>query len=493
MEMRKISILMALLITGYILGVWNFLLVPKYLIVFGLKGMAIVLVSMFLALLLMLGEFEATRDTRYLIHEFMVKVARFPAVTLVLLMFLLVLGGVTLYYTSLVFVPVFSLSTPALLAVVAVEVLLILVLLVILKGHTVAFIGALSVLLVLFTPAATLLMRSKVHSFVTSPKALSYLSHYRHAIFSSGQPLTLESTVFMIVVTLLGLGLGAGVYYVLGTFAPKDLDFRKVLVAVVILQVILSFSAAMSTVYSIGAAYQSYENAQVKYNQIHEELGKVFTNPNYTAQQAIEKSKELMQQLKEVNRTLTNFKKVEVYAKNGNENPIKAVETFYQIPNILKESRLPGASAIVALLMSSLFLAGITTVIVLVEIGAQITGEVMQVGRGGSVSFISLVIGILGGLMAYPGFRVMLLAVPLSIGALVAAVEAFPLVRFPKEWNRELAASIGVFFIIVGFGAMRYVFAAGGSYARLGVVIGILVFIPLLFNRYLVGPAGRRG
>jgi len=34
---RKISFLMAFLITGYILGIWNFLVLPKYYITFGIK------------------------------------------------------------------------------------------------------------------------------------------------------------------------------------------------------------------------------------------------------------------------------------------------------------------------------------------------------------------------------------------------------------------------------------------------------------------------
>ncbi len=490
--MRKMSILMALLITGYILGIWNFLLMPKYYLSFGLKGFLVSLIALGAGLLLIYGELEATKRSRYLIHEFFVKVSQTPAVTLLLLMFLLVSGGITLYYSSKALLPVFNISTRALLPMIWAVILFILLMLVMLKGRSVEFIGALSILFILFAIVATLAMRSEVYGFVRSQTALHYLNVHRSAIFSFNHPLTARGVVFLLVTTLISLGLGTGVYYVIGSFSPDDLDMRKLLTTVVILQIFLSFAAALTTAYAIGAAYQSYENSQAQFQKTNQELHKLFlSNMNPNSEAFKSKFRELNQTLTRINQTLTDFHKVEAYASSSTENPVKAIETFYLIPKILRESHLKGASTIIFLLMGSLFLAGFTSLVVLVEIGAQISSEVLQMKRGNSLTFVGLAIAVIGSIMIAGGIRTMLLTVPLSIGALVIAIEGLPLLRGISPVNKN-AVSIGVILaLLVGILSLVYTFKLGGIYIELGILLSLLMFAPLLFNGYLMGGAKR--
>ncbi|ASJ02807.1 hypothetical protein A3L09_05830 [Thermococcus profundus] len=515
--MRKISILMALLITGYVLGIWNFLLMPKYYITFGLKGFAISLIVLAIGLLLIFSELEATRRTRYLIHEFFVKVARFPAVTLTLLMFLMIMGGLTLYFSSRALGEIFELNSRALASVIIGVILVIWVFLVLLKGRSVEFIGAMAVLFIIFAIAATLVMRQEVHSFVRTENALQQLNAYRDAIFSFNHPLTVRGLVLMFITVLLSLGLGAGVYYVLGSFAPAELDLKKLLGAVIILQIILSFAAALTTAYAIGAAYQSYDDAyttymteyrnyqsaKIQYSKIHEELARIFSNPESDPNKAIEilkKQQQLKETLKKMNQTLARMnqtltvankklqtaRKAQIYANSSTQPPMRAIENFYFLSKVIRESKLPEASNIIFLLMSSLFLAGFTTLIVLVEIGAQISAEVFQLRRVGSVTFLSAGTAVLGLISIVVGIREMLLTVPFAVGAIIMAIEAVPLIKGASPFDRGTVTAAILGTLLVGLAGVYYMLKTGGTYVTLGVLLSLMLFLPLLFNGYLL-------
>ncbi|WP_010478576.1 sodium-dependent transporter [Thermococcus zilligii] len=490
--MRKMSALVALLITGYILGIWNFLLMPKYYIIFGLKGFLVSLIVLGLGLLLIHGEINTTRTTRYLAHEFMFKVSKLPALTLVLLMFLMLSGGVVLYYSARAILPIFDLSDNLLLPIMAGVIVLIIILLAILRGRSVEFLGAMAVLLVVFTPLATLLLRSKVYSFVTSPRAADYLNFYRQSVFSLSSGLDLNGLVLMGLAVILALGLGAGVYYVLGSFLPEGINIKRILAFVVLLQVFLSFSAAMTTVYSIGVAYQGHENAQARYNELHNELGEIFLNPNYTPEEAMGKAAEVQMAIREVNKTLNNFNRIEVYSKDSLQNPITAVETFYLIPTVIRDSEVPGGGLVIALLMGSLFLAGFTSLVVLVEIGGQISGEVFQTRRTQGILFVGLTMAVLGGIMVIEGVRIMLTASLIGFVAFMAVLEAFPLLRGIAPVNRTAVIPGIAVFLLLGVLGVAYLLKLGGTYLRLGLLVGLLLLAPLLFNGYLLTSARGR-
>ncbi len=465
--MRKISTLMALLITGYMLGVLNFLLMPKYYIAFGLKGFVLSLGALAVGLLLIYSEFEATRRTRYLIHEFMTKVSRLPSVTIILVMFLMLFGAVNLYYSGFALVKLLSMDTNMLPLLALGIITLIWLFLILLRGRSVEFIGLLSVLFIVFSFISLFILREQVYNVITSERALNYLNSYKSAMFSLDHALTAKGTVMMLAGVLLSLGLGGGVYYVLGSFAPQELDFRKLLVIVTILQILLSFTAALTTVYSIGAAYQSYVTA--------------FNNPNIPSNESIKSMRIYM-----------DFNKLEEYGGNSDQNPIEAIETFYLIPDIIRESGIKGSSAIIFLLMGSLFLAGFTTLIVLVEIGAQISTEAFQMSRNMSVSFISGVVFALSAAMIVSGIKVMLLAAVLGVGGLVIALEGVPLLTGVSPVDRR-PVGLGILAsALIGLLALWMMLGFPDSYVKLGAAVGLLLLLPVLFNNYLmVGP--RRG
>ncbi|MCD6524599.1 MAG: sodium-dependent transporter [Thermococcus sp.] len=487
--MRKMSTLMALLITGYVLGVLNFLLMPKYYIAFGLKGFVLSLGALAIGLVLIYSEFEATRRTRYLIHEFMVKVSRLPAVTIILLMFLMLLGAVNLYYSGFALLKLLNTSTTVLPIILLMIIALIWLFLIILRGRSVEFIGALAVLFIVFAFISLFLMRGQVYDFVTSDTALEQLNSYRDAVFSFDHSLTVKGVVLMLTTVLLSLGLGAGVYYVLGSFAPSEMDFKKLLAVIVLLQILLSFTAAFTTVYSIGAAYQSYENNQVRFRQVRAELQNILLNQSQdpsSSEAAMEKYRQLQGVLNEINQTLNNFHKVQRYASVGDENPIEAIETFYLIPDIIRESGIRGSSAIIFLLMGSIFLAGFTTLIVLVEIGAQISIEAFQMSRNVGVSFISGIIFVLSAAMIVSDIKVMLLSAVLSVGGLVIALEGVPLlVGVSPVDKRPIMVGVAV-SALIGLLTLWTMLGFPDSYVKLGVVVGLLLLLPLIFNNYLM-------
>ncbi|NJE27098.1 hypothetical protein E3E22_10850, partial [Thermococcus sp. MV5] len=141
--MRKISFLMAFLITGYVLGIWNFLVLPKYYITFGLKGFLISLIPMLMVLFLVYSEAESTKRTRYLIYELFFKVSRTPSLIFVLLMFLFIMLGITTYYSSYSLIYVFGVGSRYVLPIAVGTVVLSVLLLMMAKGRTLEVISVL--------------------------------------------------------------------------------------------------------------------------------------------------------------------------------------------------------------------------------------------------------------------------------------------------------------------------------------------------------------
>ncbi|ASJ10867.1 hypothetical protein A3L12_05910 [Thermococcus sp. P6] len=459
--MRKVSFLMAFLITGYILGIWNFLILPKYYITFGLRGSLIALVTMLVALFLIFGEAESTRKTRYLIYELFFKVARTPALIFTLLTFLLVMLGITTYYSSYGIVYAFDIPQGYLPAITLGTLLLAMILLVLAKGRTLEVISVLSILFILFAVTSAVFIRDQALSTVRAPQAVRYMENAVSAITSPGAPLTFRGVVYLIVSVLISSGLGAGVYYVVGSFAPEDLDLRKVLAGVLLLQVILSFAAAFTVAYSLGTAYQGF--------------GRAFRNPSVPAEESMS--------------LFLKFQNLKEYTTNSEKSPINSIEVFYSIPYVLR-GNVPNAGRLIYLLMFSLYFAGLTTIIVLLEMGGQMLSEVMQLRRGTSLTVVALLGFLLSAVMMVAEVRVMFLVVPFSVGAIVVALEAYPLLSSELEKNSIAVGATMVLLLIVGLYTLYNSFRASTSTVKLGAIIGLVLFVPLFMNGVLL--RGRR-
>ncbi|ASJ08948.1 hypothetical protein A3L11_06800 [Thermococcus siculi] len=456
--MRKISFLMAFLITGYILGIWNFLVLPKYYITFGLKGFLISLVPMLIAMFLIYSEAESTKKTRYLIYELFFKIARTPALMFTLLMFLMIMLGVTTYYSaySLVFI-VGGGGVPYELAFIVGTILLGMVLLMLAKGRTLEFISVVSILFVLFAITSAFLIKGQAVSGVTSQQAIQYMERAVSSITSFELPLTAKGVLYLIVSTFISFGLGAGVYYVIGSFTPEELDLKKVLAAVFVLQIILSFAAAFTVAYSLGAAYEGFQKA--------------YQNPNIPAEEAM--------------KLFAKFTDLNEYVTNSEKSPMDSIEVFYSIPQILK-GNVPNDMSLITLLMLSLYLAGLTTIIVLIEMGSQILSEVMQFGRSQSLGFVALIGMVIGGSMVIADIRTMFVVVPFAVGALVAAVEAYPLLSSELTHNKPTAAGIILLLIVTGLVTLYYSFSAPSTTVKIGALLGLILFVPILMNSMLL-------
>ncbi|WP_297506912.1 sodium-dependent transporter [Thermococcus sp.] len=454
--MRKVSVLMALLITGYILGIWNFLILPKYFIVFGLKGLVVSLVPVLVAMFLIYSEAESTKRTRYLIYELFFKVARTPAFIFTLLMFLLIMLGLTAYLSSWGLIYIFGWDTSYVTLLAILTLLLTVLLLLLAKGRVLEFISGISVLMIIFTLASAYLVREQALKTVTSEQAKFYMQQAVSAITSFGGNFTVQGLTMLTASVIIAFGLGAGVYYVIGSFSPEDLDFKRVLLGVFFLQLILSFAAAYTMAYSMGPAFQAFEKSVHNINISPEESLKLYTQ----------------------------FQALQSYATNSTTPVQDSIKVFFTIPRILKG--VPGATKIIYLLVLSLYFAGLTTLIVLMEMGSQMLSEVMQLGRKSGLTVVTLIAIVIAGAMALQSVRVMFLFVPFSVAALVSALEAYPLFSSELTANKGLVGvSIG-FLILVGIGTLYYALLNTSTAAKLGAIIGLVLFVPAFMNSVLL-------
>ncbi len=489
--MKKISVLMAFLITGYILGIWNFLILPKYYLNFGLKGFLLMFIPIAIAFALIYGEIEATKRTRYLAYEYMVKVSRSPAVIFSFLLFLMIMSGVTLHYTSKAIPAMVNQSPNYVIPVVIILAAVAFGLLALAKGRTLEVISVLSIIFIVFTIVSVFVMRSQVHSFVVSQAARHYLSVHESAIFSFHRALTARGTLLLLISGLVTFGLGLGVYYVLGSFMPEDVDIKKILAAVIVLQIILSFAAAIITSYSIGAAYQSYENAQNRYTQLHEKLSELYLkmSAKTNATELLKITREMIRVKQAINQTKlteSNFKRVETYASSSTQGPMNSIETFYLIPQILRGGHVRNAGIVIFLLMVSLLLAGFTSFIVMMEIGSQISSEVIRLSRNKSLAMLGIVATVIALAMNVFSIRLMLVAVPFAVGGIFAALEAYPILVGASPVNRKLIAAAFAASIALGIAGIYIVSTAHKLSAKMGVIIGLVMLVPLILNSTLI-------
>jgi hypothetical protein len=455
--MKKVNLMMALLITGYTLGVWNFLVVPKYYIVFGLKGFLLSLIPAVVALFLACNEAQSTKKTRYLIYELLFKIARVPAVIFTLLMFLLIVLGVTAYASGWSLIYLFGGSTKLIVPLAVLTIFIGALLLMLAKSRTLEFIAGSSVLMILFTLVSAFLIKNEATNIVKSEQAKYYMSQAVSSITSLNKPLSFEGVILLFVSIIVALGLGAGVYYVLGSFAPEDLDFKRVLLGVFFLQIILSFAAAYHIAYSLGPAFQAFENS------VH--------NPNLSVQETF--------------KVYSQFKALQAYATNSTAPLPQSIKVFYFIPEVIKAND-PHANLLVLLLVLSFYFAGLTTIIVLLEMGTQMLSEVMQLNRTKGLAGVALVGILISAVMGIGSARTMFFAVPFSVGAIMAIVEAYPLLRSGLAPRKGAVLASIAFLAFVGVLALYHAFKSPSDAVKLGAVLGLVLLVPLLMNGVLL-------
>lgn len=460
--MKRINTLMALLITGYIIGVLHYVLLPKYNIIFGLKGMLIGTLVSVIALILIRSEAESTKRTRYLPYEFMFKVSRTPGLMITFVLFLVIVAGITSYLSGWALIFLLGQDSNFLIPLAILTILIAALLLLLAKGRTVELLAALSVLVIVLTLISVFLIRNEAASVITSEQAKHYTEHVFSQMQSFDSPLDLQGLVAFITGIVLAFGLGAGVYYVIGSFSPDELKIGRVIVGVFILQLILSIAASYAVAYSLGASFQAFENA------VH--------NPNVPT--------------KEVYKLYQKFQTLKTYTEDPSVSIHDSIKTFYLIPEVLLNV-LPKSHVLVYLLLASLYLAGFTTVIVLIEMGAQMTAEVVQTNRRNALATVSVLSLAISFAMWNEALFKVFIFLPFSIVGILAAIEAYPSLKSLQSSEKLLTALGTAVMLVIGLGSLYY--SLTGIFAmKLAAITGLILLVPMAFNSMLLGGGRQR-
>ncbi|WP_054839755.1 sodium-dependent transporter [Thermococcus sp. JCM 11816] len=462
--MKRINTLMALLITGYIIGVLNYVLLPKYNIIFGLKGILIggALVSL-AVLVLIRSETESTKRTRYLPYEFMFKVSRTPGLMITFVLFLVIVAGITAYLSGWAMIFLLGQDSSFIVPLAILTILIAALLLLLAKGRTVELLAVLSVLVIVLTLVSVFLIRNEASSVIVSKQAKLYMDHVLSSMWSfDSPPLNIQGLATFFSGILLAFGLGAGVYYVIGSFSPEELNVERVLLGVFVLQLILGIAASYTVAYSLGASFQAFEDA--------------VRNPNASPE--------------EVFRLYREFQTLKSYTGNPSVSVHESIQAFYLIPSILLDV-LPKAKLMVYSLLISLYMAGFTTVIVLIEMGAQMTAEVVQTNRRNALATVSVLSLAISLAMWNEALFKVFIFLPFSIVGILAAIEAYPSLKSLQSHEKLLTALGAAVMLVIGLGSLYY--SLTGIFAmKLAAITGLILLVPVAFNSMLLGGGGRQ-
>ncbi|AEH24687.1 sodium-dependent transporter [Pyrococcus yayanosii] len=459
--MRKLNLYFAFIVIAYTVGIWTFTVTPKVLMLLGLKGAVLMLAFTLVAAAAIVLQISSINATKYRVHEYLVKVARFPSISIIMISFLLVVTAVIGHYTGEALAKALN-TNIAIFGILSI--LLVALLLLMARGRTLQLIVIVSVLFVILAVLSAVFLHSKVDEVVVDRASRTYLTATFDAMKSFEAPLKLSSVVQVFLVSILSFGLGVGFYYVLGTFMPPDLDIKKVLAIVILLQVMLSLVAALVVAYSIAISHQAYSTA-------------FKTRDPWEAQEIYEKY----------------FLPLLKYRQSEDIKIIYSVEAIYLIPDVLRTTKLEGGEGIITFLMLSLFLAGFTTLLLLIEGGAQIAADVFQINRRNSIAVITALSSILTGLTAIPSIKVVLTTVVVIMIPVFAAVELLPVMRARGIWGASKGATavLVAIFIALWLPAVITVARIREEAVMLGIALGLVLLVPLLFNGVLV-KSGKR-
>ncbi|AFK22781.1 sodium-dependent transporter [Pyrococcus sp. ST04] len=450
--MRGRTLYFVFILIAYTIGIWTFSLVPKILMTTGLTGLGMMLI--FSGIVGAMIVFEAGEISRrgYRVHEFMTKVGRMPTVSIVMLVFLFIMTGIIGHYTGIALEKIFGISIPG---IGIITVLLALGLLLLAKSKSLDLIVIFSILLIILTVFAAFFLGSKAEEFVTKESSYQFISTTLDKLhsFQTNIPVTIVVETFL--VTLLIFGLGVGFYYVIGSsLAAINVDMKRILLVVILLQIVLSMLSALIITYSIGISHQAYWTA-------------------FESGKAMEAMDVYNKYFRPLWREYTSPEDIDV-------KPL--IETVFGIPEILAKLKVKGWYSFTIALMLSIFFAGFTTILVLLESGAQLAMDVFQTTRKNSLIMISLISSILAGLSYLGPLRATLLATIVLMVPLYALVELFPIARVAEEkriWVLVLSAILVIVWIPMVFMGIQ----SGKDVQILGIIVGLMLLVPLAFNR----------
>ncbi|AEC52877.1 hypothetical protein PNA2_1963 [Pyrococcus sp. NA2] len=438
---------------AYVIGIWTFTLASRVLITGGLKNL--ILLTIFLGMIGGIAILEANEIKRrpYRIHEFMTKYAKTPSVSIILLTFLLILTGVISHYTGMSLEKIMNVSIP----VVGVLILLLgLILLISTKTRSLDIIMASSVLTVILIVIGLIFLRSQANELVKNEVSRSFISNVLAATKSLEFKVTLLDIEHVFIVSVLLFGLGVGFYYIIGgPLASLEVDVKKVIGITMLLQIAMSFIAIGTFAYSLGIAHQLFRDASMR--------GK--------AQEALSVYMEYFNPIWEEYRQPERF------------NPRITIESLYNIPDMLRHLKVKGSLGVILSLMGSIFLAGFTTVLVLLEVGSQLVMDVFQVNRRTSLVTVALLASILAGFASLGQIRTILIGTIISMAPIIGLVEFLPVIKLRRTVTTY---ALGAILLILGISNIVLITQLKNQYYNLGIIVGIMLLIPLAFNKLLL-------
>ncbi len=183
---------------------------------------------------------------------------------------------------------------------------------------------------------------------------------------------------------------------------------------------------------------------------------------------------------------------LKTYTENPSVSVYDSIKTFYLIPAVLLEV-IPKSRVLVYLLMVSLYLAGFTTVIVLIEMGAQMTAEVIQTSRRSALAVVSILSLATAAVIGNETlFKILGFLPPFSIIGLLAALEAYPALKVLQSNERLLTALGAAVMLVIGLVSLYYSFTGPPLTMKLAAIIGLILLVPVAFNGILLGGGRQR-
>ncbi|WP_456453557.1 sodium-dependent transporter [Thermococcus sp.] len=438
--MKRLIALMTLLIVGYMVGVWTFLLFPQILIKNGLKGLALYLIVTAVLVVAPYFSVEATRRTRYLFVEYLTKISRFPGIAISLAIFAIIGGSLILYYSASVLAAAFAASDILyLVLILIVSLILASIILFHAKEKTLVLMTWFSAVFIIFVVISFFIIRD--YSLTASGKSLSVqlaLETLMTHITATNAPLTLRDGIRIVLLGFLGLGLGYGFFMVMGTFLPKEADSRKMIGAGYILQILIGILVTYIFVYALAATFPG------------------------TALR---------------------------YAESGIADALKFAK---DIIGALVAARSPEASRVLYLLVFSIYFAGMTTFIPLIETVGHVISESTQSSRNTALSIALSMVFFLSMILAVDTLRRMFLAAFFAYLPLMVALEMIPLIRNRNVLGQDArlyGSAIAVLGLLVAaVFIMKFVRGTVGQ--QLGVMVGVIFVLPVLLNGMLLKTRG---
>ncbi|ALM76577.1 sodium-dependent transporter [Thermococcus barophilus] len=434
--MRKLTILIILLIVGYMVGIWTFLLFPQILIVGGMKALMLYIAISAVLAAVPYYSLEATKRSRYFFFEYLTKVSKTPGIGISLLMFIIIGASLILYYSSLGITSIVGKGNTLYVALaVVLSLLLSSLILFRAKEKSVVLMGWFAILFLIFTLISWYIIRNFALSVAEKAVPVQFaLETLTGNIKSTHLSITFPLVIKIILLAFLGLGLGFGFYIVFGTFLPEETDSRALIGAGYVLQLLIGVLATYIVVYSLAV---SFPGTAILY---------------------------------------------------GHATINEATGYIVKIAAALTEIKSMQAKTVLYLLMISVYLAGMTTFIPLIETAGHIISESMQSSRNRAISVALTGVFAVSLILTSHYLRTLFLALFFSFLGIMVAVETLPLILSGNILSKRAklySSVVGICGLLVGISITVRTLSLG-AWEKLGIVAGVVLLVPLLLNSVLL-------